>query len=280
MMNTFGPAILCYNEKEIANSEEPTKHPVGTLDFKFLVRVNDNGTFDIQRKEGVCFNVTIEENMKVCQIQVRNQEVAIPPWYTLSGDVLRQHFSTRPLEFGENHFRLRLLRQNIFRRVDVRFLQSSWATTLISNNKLMGMYLNGNREVGILESACVMVADRVKRGVNIESGSKLGLSNERILQRTENDSRSSRSTGTTSGNTTPRDRQTIGHTPIQSTSQATTSNVFEPQVARVQTPIEEMPKLIDMRSANKIREEYIQQLEMALAAIKTPRLERNKNPTE
>lgn len=162
MVNTFGRAVLYYNDKEMADSELTTQQPIGTPDFKFLVRVNRNGTFDIQRRDGVVFSVTVEMHVKIFQIQARAEDLLIPPWYRLSGDILYQKFSQRPAEYAESHFRNRLMPSpKVFRRVDVRFLQSSWVTILVHDQQIMSVCVNGQRQLNALQVACEAISPTV-----------------------------------------------------------------------------------------------------------------------
>lgn len=153
MVNPFGPAVMWYNGKEIAQSDERTNYPIGTTDFKFLIRVNVNGTFDIQWKDGVNFNVTIETNTRICQLQVKGTTLIVPPWYKLIGDELTQQFSLRTAEFKDSHFRIMLLNSGLFRRVDFRCMRSSWATMILYENQIVNVCLQGENEMAILNAA-------------------------------------------------------------------------------------------------------------------------------
>lgn len=250
MINTFGRAKLFYDDKEIANSEEKTSRPIGTSDFKFLIRVNSNGSFDIQRRDGVTFNLTLETTTKICQVRARGEDMVIPPWYRLAGDVLQQKYATRPAEFAESLFRVRLPHSsNVFRRVDVRFLQSSWVTLLIHNNQVMSACVNGLREIALLGNACETIATNGTTRAH-------GL-DEKVRKRVDDDQISVYSTSSA-----------VSRRPADdwSTFPPTTSNNRE-----AGNEIVDMPSLIPNVSIDSIREKYIRELEMALATIKMPK---------
>lgn len=266
MINPFGMARLYYMDKEMASNEHPTTHPIGTLDFKFLVRVNRNGTFDIQRKNDVAVNVTIETTAKVCQIQVRTDEFVVPPWYRAKRDTLSQVFSTRQTpDFAESHFRIKLMNSALFRRVDVRYLNHSWFTIMISNNQLMKMCVNATRELELMQWACADLINQVKNGTPEVSVKQLGLSADRVTKRTDDDQRSVCS---------------VASARSQSSSHAHTSH-FAPSTSQVnkapRSEYEGMPSLVLSNQVDKIREKYIKQLELALAAVKSPAKNHNNN---
>lgn len=180
-INPFGPAILYYNGQELTDTNEPTRYAIGTPDFKFLIRVNLNGTIDIQRKEGVSYNVNIETNQRICQLRVAKDEVTLPPWYTLFGDRLIQNFSLRSAEFRDANFRVMLLNSKMFRRLDFRFQRSSWATVIVYDHKLLKVGLHGDREMAMWDTACNEIhADGVTRENEAAGGSmQFGLTDER-----------------------------------------------------------------------------------------------------
>lgn len=277
MINTFGQASLYYHDKEIASSDEQTKQPIGTLDFKFLVRVNANGTFDIQRKEGVCFNTTIETTTKICQIQARADEVIVPPWYTLNGDILCQKFSLRMAEFVDSHFRVRLFGSNVFRRVDIRFLKSSWATMLIHENKLMNICINGSRELEILQLAGMAMVDRDNRSAG-ENKYRFGLKLGRKFQRNNDDNRSVSSMASSMIGDEKISRSQanpiMNQAVLKSTEQAPISseNVVSPDINVEPKQPNIMPNLVQSSNADGIREGYIGRLQFSLAALTLPRM--------
>lgn len=109
------------------------------------------------------FNVTIETTAKICQVKVGADSIRVPPWYTVKEDVLSQKYSVRHMaEFAEGHFRIKLARVSIFRRVDVRYQQHSWATMIITQNQLLKMCLNASRELEIMQWACADIIDKAK----------------------------------------------------------------------------------------------------------------------
>lgn len=188
MINTFGDATLLYMDKEVASSNESTKHPIGTIDFKYLIRVNQNGSFDIQHKAANPLNVTIETTAKICQVKVNADGIRVPPWYTIKENVLNQTYSVRPMaEFAEGHFRIKLTNSSIFRRVDVRYQQQSWATMIITQNQLLKMCLNATRELELMQWACADVINKCKAQPNGVTTEQLGLSAERVEKRKEDD---------------------------------------------------------------------------------------------
>lgn len=155
LINPFGPAVLMYDGKELARSDEIISHTLGTKDFKFLVRVNQNGSFDIQWHKGVTeFNITIETNVRVYQLRIKNGKVYVPPWFEFEGDRMMQRFSLQTPEFLEAKFRVMLLNSMLFRRTDFRFLKGSWVTMLIYDHQLMSACLHGDHEMRLLDSAC------------------------------------------------------------------------------------------------------------------------------
>lgn len=265
MINTFGPAILYYGDQVMVNSEEMTTRPIGTPDFKFLIRVNQNGTFDIQRRDGITFNVTMQAKAKICQLQARAEDLLIPPWYRLAGDILQQKYSLRSAEFAENQFRILLApNSNAFQRVDVRFLQSSWATMLIHNDKVMNVCVNGAREVAILEAACNTL------GVpNVPCPHGLAV---KISKRVEDDRASVRSAASSAsrsrGESWSNPKQDM---PITSATDGESTH---------QNENDGMPALIPNREIEAIRLHYIKALEVALAAAKVPSLAVDRNPSK
>lgn len=181
MINPFGAAMLYYNGKEMIDSSDPTRYPIGTVDFKFLIRVNTNGSFDIQRKDGVNFNVNIETDRRVCQVRVINDELILPPWYTLFGDRLVQSFSLRPIEFKEAQFRVVLLNSGMFRRVDLKFTRSSWATMILYEHQLLKVGLQGDREMAMWEKACKEIYEQAREVAETdEEPIKFGLTQEHV----------------------------------------------------------------------------------------------------
>lgn len=255
MVNTFGESHLYYMDKEIARSTEPTQQPIGTVDFKFLIRVNQNGTFDIQRGNDIVFNVTIEDSVKVCQVQVRADEVIIPPWYSAKGDMLTQKFTTRQTaEFNNDQFRVRLLNSALFRRVDFRFLQHSWFTMIVSNHQVMTMCTNATRELEILQWACADIIDQAKHRMPDIAVNKLGLSPRRVGTQRNDDARSVRSVASTHSI-----QSAANHQQNQQQNNPTAGASNE----------NEMPSLVpSTRDNDAICESYIKQLELALAAMK------------
>lgn len=253
MINTFGRAILLYDDKEIATSEEKTTRAIGTPDFKFLIRVNTNGSFDIQRRDGITFNLTMESTTKIFQLRARAEDMLIPPWYRLTGDILQQKYSTRSAEFAESHFRIRLAAStNVFRRVDIRFLQSSWITLLICNDQLMNACVNGPREVALLGAACDAIS---AAGVTRSHGLT-----ERIRKRIDDDQTSVRSMSSVVSS------QRVDSWP--ESIKTDTTNVPN-EVSDQLDESNDLPALIP--NAELIRNKYVRELEMALAAIKMPR---------
>lgn len=237
MLNTFGPSILYYNDKEIARSGEATKQPLGTPDFKFLVRVNQNGSFDVQKKDGIDFNVTLETNVKICQIQARDAHLLIPPWYRLEKDILSQKYAFKKAEFQESHFRVRLVnRKEVFGRVDIRYLQSSWATITFHGDQILNVCLNGVRQLVVLQTACESIKEKSRASAEYQYG--LGLKPNACQQ--EDDNQSVRSTSSRQSNTSK----------------------FEEAMPQ------SMP--LDPNELERTRQRYIQQLEMSLAALKLP----------
>lgn len=177
LINTYGPARLYYHGKGVADSEEITKYPIGTLDFKFLIRVNTNGGFDIQQKDGINYNITIEMNERICQMQIQGDELTVPPFCALSGDKLTQNFSLGQIEYKESHFRVLLLNSRVFRRVDSRFLRGSWATMTMYNNQLVNVCLQGYRQLSLRNAAfdeicnSAIARNEAAGGCPIQSGS-------------------------------------------------------------------------------------------------------------
>lgn len=266
MLNTFGPAWLLYNDKEIAKSEEMTTQPIGTSDFKFLIRVNRNGTFDIQRRDGVTFNVTVETTKKVCQFQARAEDLLIPPWYRLSGDILQQKYSLRPAEFAESNFRVRLVNNdNIFHRIDIRFLQSSWTTVLIHDNQFISACVNGPREVTLLKAACDAVS---RMNEPPDQSRRYGLTVAKVPKPIEDDRQSVRSCASVASSSQ------VDHRQNPNRNEPTTSH--SAGAHSMQSEWDAMPPLITSASAEIVRQRYIKELEMALAAVKMPTFEREK----
>lgn len=271
LINPFGKATLFYMDKEVASSSEATKYPVGTLDFKYLVRVNRNGSFDIQLKAIKPFNVTIETASKVCQVKVGADDLRVPPWYTVKGDTLIQKYTIKQVaEFAECHFRLKLDKSSLFRRVDVRYQQQSWATLVISQNQLLKMCLNASRELEIMQWACVKIIDRAKSRPDEVSAERLGLAAERVAKRNEEDNESVRSAvSTTNAETSPLLQRLIDN------QQAASSAESQAKPELKKSPSDEwkdMPKLVPNSQADELRAIYVNQLEMALAALKLPML--------
>lgn len=254
LINPFGDATLLYLDKEVANSNEATKHPIGTIDFKFLIRVNRNGSFDIQHKATNPFNVTIETTAKICQVKVGAGAIHVPPWYTVKEDVLCQKYSVRQTaEFAEGHFRVKLINSSIFRRVDVRYQQHSWATMIITQNQLLKMCLNATRELDIMQWACVDIIDKVKSQPTEVTAKQLGLAAERVEKRQDDDNRSVQSVASSSRTKKPTLLQML------------TAN--EPTTPK---PEVSMPKLVPNSTLDQVRAEYIEKLEKELAALKIP----------
>lgn len=277
MINTFGGAKLLYMDKEVADSSEPTKHPVGTIDFKFLVRVNRNGSFDIQPKIVGPFNVTIESAAKVCQVKVGTDSISVPPWYTVKGDVLTQKYSARPMAeiSADEHFRVKLENSELFRRIDVRYQQQSWATLIVSHNQLMKMCLNASREMEILQWACADIIDQAKSRRPDVTVKQLGLVAERVAKRKEDDNESVRSMASA----TDRGRPTSFRPAIANQQAAPIPVLNSPSHSKEQSPetLFDMPRLVLASHANQIRDTYIQQLNVALASVKLPSFETNPN---
>lgn len=287
MINPFGEAHLYYMDKEIANSSRPTSYPIGTTDFKFLIRVNDNGSFDIQRSKDVAYNVTIEDTVKVCQVQVRSDKVMVPPWYSVMGDVLSHNYSLRQTaEFNNDHFRVRLVNSKLFRRIDCRFLQHSWFTMVVSNHQLMTVCVNATRELEILQWACADIIVQAKTQMPNVTASQLGLSPSRVAPRNEG-SQSVRSVNVATENHATRNRSPHQEKVDEETvaSEAATRSINNQTVdtqpretggTNTSTPAEhspsstpdEVPNLVIATDHDAIRVAYIKQLEMALAAFK------------
>lgn len=292
LINPFGVAILYYNGKEIADSGEATKHPIGTMDFKFLIRVNTNGTFDIQRRDGVNFNVTIETHHRIGQLQIQGDILSLPPWYTLTGDQLVQKFSLRPAEFKEGHFRVRLLNSMVFRRTDFRFLRSSWVTMIIKDDQMLKVCLQGERKLAILHTACSEIHARAAAlGTNAENHGQIrfGLTEERLRQRSDSISTTASIDGNgnepsragTPTRNTPTDRiEPVDPNAPSDPNMPSGSNAPTNPNALIQglttldiagERADEMPELVFSGDAQAIRNAYIQRLEGALADLRAGR---------
>lgn len=267
LINTFGQAALYYMGNEIANTGAVTTHPIGTLDFKFLVRVNHNKSFDIQWKDGVTFNVNVESAQKICQVQVRAGEMLIPPWYRVKDNTLQQTFSTRQsADFAADaHFRVRIFGLNVFRRVDVRYLQGSWVTMVLHNNQLMKVGLNGSRELAILQEACAEIIRKVHAQPTNVDARTLGLSAEPIAKRQDVDCLSVCSMASSSSQA----KSKLKPIAVQEAN-ANTPTVSESTEPLAENANEVMPNLVMASGIDKIREKYMKELEMALAILKKP----------
>lgn len=162
LVNPFGLAYLYYAGEVIARSDEPKPQAVGTPDFNFMIRVNSNGTFDIQRRmttPELTILVDIEDSVRrVCQIRAANNELVIPPHHVISDDVLSQRFQARSIPTTNQLFQVRLIQSNHVRRVDVRFLNFSWASLFIVNHHLLTACLHGNDFAELVQCLC----DRVR----------------------------------------------------------------------------------------------------------------------
>lgn len=207
------------------------------------------------------FNVNIETSVRVCQLQVRADEVVIPPWYRVKGNQAVQQFSVREhAEYGDAHFRVRLAASSVFRRVDVRFLQGSWATLIVHKDQLMKVGLNGSRESNILLSACNEIMHQVKARPTTIDVQQLGLSVRLPMKRMDDDNRSVRSVSTLAGQTTSTTRPTTPSTPSELD--------------------DVMPSSMITDRAAGIQDEAIKKLEGVLALIKVPTFDQKPESTD
>lgn len=269
LINPFGRATLFYMDKEVATSTEATKYPIGTLDFKYLIRVNRNGSFDIQLKTVNPFNVTIETSSKVCQVKVGADALRVPPWYTIKEDTLSQKYAVKQVaEFADGHFRLKLENSSLFRRVDVRYQQHSWATMIITQNQLLKMCLNATRELELMQWACADIIHRAKDYPNEVTVKQLGLAADRVEKRREDDNESMKSAAATPSTERPTLLQALiaNQQVLSSANPKMKDSAKEPP----QDKWVDMPELVPNSQADQVRAIYIEQLEMALAALKIP----------
>lgn len=170
MINTFGLAALTGRGARVS-TEQPTANPVGTDSFEYNLRVNNSRTIDIQFRDnfGVTINVEMGEHT-ITQVRISPEGLRIGANYYLVGDQLTQRFILAEPTYPRPVFRLMLLHSQMVRRVDLRYLNYSWVTMVIHNNRIMAVALNGDNLVESLEQMGVAA---VERGVTAQSLGRL-----------------------------------------------------------------------------------------------------------
>lgn len=86
LVNPFGPAILEYRGRELVDSSVETPVAISTNDFKFRVKVNADGSVDIQRnKDDPNYLVDIYNGPRcACTLQVEDNAIRIAPNYLVN----------------------------------------------------------------------------------------------------------------------------------------------------------------------------------------------------
>lgn len=162
LVNTFGIAILYQGDEELARSDGGIMPAIGTNDFDYRVRVNASGAFDIQRRTRtpvVPINLLIEDSQgPIVHLNVTSDAIVIPPRYHISRNTLTQNFSLLPQPAFGGGFRIQLLASNVLRRIDMRYLNHSWVTVLISARRVLAIRLQGEEMAEVLYEICTRIS--------------------------------------------------------------------------------------------------------------------------
>lgn len=190
LVNPFGDAKLFYGHTLVGESGHPTDVPVGTPDFNYLAFTNQNGSFDMQRRDSTPpapWQIIVElGGNRVAQLQVTSDGISITPNYRVRDGSITMEGQIRPIRPNALHFRLVLLRPSHIHRVDLRYRSNAWFSVFLTEPGIMSVHTHGNEYSEMLEQ----FGNRLN--ASVRSGNSMGLTAptfRRTLNRSQASSR-------------------------------------------------------------------------------------------
>lgn len=165
-------------------NNEGVPYAIGTPGLNFNIRVNRNGAFDIEARNGsyITIDVGYPERF-VTQIRTNDRhELWIHDKTRMYGDQMTSEYSVRPWIREPANFRLILRGDQYLRRIDARYWNHSWTTTIMSLAGILTHAVKGAEACQALQDALEMAYERGRRHqrLNEPPSNNFGLALEHV----------------------------------------------------------------------------------------------------
>lgn len=183
LINPFGPATLVGSGIRTDNANV-TLNPIGTLGMNYMIRVNQNGAFDIEIRDGSTIVIDIEcHGQFVTQYHITLlHQVFIHNNVRMVDHTISTRYFTRAFNRRVSNFRLTLTQSQVVRRLDTRYNAQSWLTTIIIQGQILYSAVDGAATCQLLQDLLITVATRGRRSgqLNEPLSFDFGLSQEHL----------------------------------------------------------------------------------------------------
>lgn len=156
-----------------------TQNPIGTPGMNYMIRVNRSGAFDLEIRNGSTIVIDIEcHNRFVTQLRTTlNHEVRIHNNVRMVEHVVSTRFNNYAFNRQTRNFRLVLTESQHVRRMDTRYWNQSWLTTVIVQGNILFNVVDGAGTCQTLQALLELAATRGHRAgrANEEPSLDFGL---------------------------------------------------------------------------------------------------------